>query len=473
MQIKKIYFLFIIFSTLFFISKSSSQEIFRENIAFLYLNNVSGRGGDNLEENLYSYIAENLKKQQNYNLLKIEDLKKILKDKGLEKVLNYLYLLDNSVILKLGKILNVDKILFGNILNYQEIITKEKSSVFIQMKLNLLNIKNNNLGISFEVSGSSEVKGKKKGEASKKEAYKNLFDNILKKFQGEEIKEEKKEYIGNTKSLLLHSPGVNHLPPEEERIYFGSLKEAKEKGYKLCPICFPEFLPSTESADKLEISLAQEISGVIEYYYRILPDQEKIKYLNEVGNKILKITERQNLRYVFNILNTDEINAFAAGAGYIYITKGMLDIIESEDELAGVLAHEIAHVVKKHIVRQYERDQKLSLLATTAVILSGGGQSQSSLIADFAQFLIMRGYDRKYEKEADEVAIFYLIKANYNPYSYIRVLKKIQDLEKTQPSKIEIYFNTHPPVAERIKRAEEYLKNWDEVRKKIEEILGG
>lgn len=448
-----------------------SQDIPQGKIAFLYLENVSGRGGEELGKKIYSHIVENFKKQSDYNLVTVENINKILKEKKLENVLEYISLFDIQDILKIGKILNLDKVLLGNILNYQEISTKEKSSVFLKVRIQIVDVNEKDLNNFFEISVNSEIRGKKKIDAARKEAYDNLFEKILRKLQGEEIKEESREYVGNIKSLLVHSPSAKHLPEENERIYFKSLKEAEDAGYKICPICFPELLSSTESADRLEISLAQEICGAIEYYYRILPDTEKINYLNKVGNKILKVTERQNLRYIFTILDTDEINAFAAGAGYIYITKGLLDIVETEDELAGVLAHEIAHIVKKHIVSQYERNTNLSILATAAVIFSGGG-TQSNLIADFAQFLIMRGYDRKYEREADQVALSYLIKANYNPYSYITILKKLQELEKVQPSKIEIYFNTHPPVSERIKRAEEFLKNWKEIQKKIKEVTG-
>ena len=138
-------------------------------------------------------------------------------------------------------------------------------------------------------------------------------------------------------------------------------------------------------------------------------DPEVLNRIEKVAAPIIANTGRKNFEYKFRLLDTDEVNAFAAPNGYIYVTKGLLKIIESDDELAFVLAHEIGHLEKKHAVIRYKRALGLSIF--TSILIIGSQQSDDSkddaaaLFASVMAAIINQGYSREQEKEADELPL--------------------------------------------------------------------
>lgn len=488
--VRKIGFLFVIlvlllrcFSSILAEEDNILNLLFKEKerIIFLYLEDVSDKTKPNIVRKIYDTIAHQIKMIPDFSYVEKDYFETYLKENKLTPLLDFITLLDTTTLAKLGRLIKADKILWGEITIYDEEMSRRKAEVCLQVNFQLFDVQEEKVVKNFMVFGKSKLSGRKKGNEARKIAYGSVASSLQRKLEGKELKiESKEEYIGNKKSKIFHLSNSHHLPSPENQIVFSSLAAAKEAGYKPCLVCFPLFSPSTKAADSLELALGQEIAGIIEYYYRILYNEEKTAEVSKVGEKIAQVTERQRLRYIFTILNTDEINAFAAAAGFIYITKGMLDIIESEDELASVLSHEIAHITKKHAVRQYRRASNLAFLG--AVLSAGAGVD--NIVVDFAQALVLNGYDRKYEREADELALIYMLKAGYNPEEYIKLLYKLKDLEKTEPSKLEVYFRSHPPTEDRIKRCKEFLKRYrklliivddllkkEEKRRKIEKLI--
>jgi len=264
------------------------------------------------------------------------------------------------------------------------------------------------------------------------------------------------EVIGNTQSKLYHLPNCSHLPPENERILFKNRLTAESEGFKPCKICFPETSPLVFTSN-LERELGKQAAGYLEYYYRVIYDDDLIAHINKLGHEVAKVSERPEIDWRFSILNTQEINAFALPGGYVYITKGMLDILESDEEIMAVLAHEIGHVVKKHGVQMYQQQVALSIIGSI-IALNTKASTAFSMGFDFVKILITRGYSRGAEKEADLCAVNYLHKAKYNPQVFLRVLHKIKDMEKHETPESSVYLRTHPPTEERIKYIEDYIK---------------
>lgn len=466
-------FIFILFAlSSYSFPQTPSLPPSKPKLLFLYFENTSGFDREKLDDSLYKILSDGFA-QAGYELKPLAQFKNTLKEKKLSPLLDDITLLDAPVIAKLGKLAGADKVLYGELTSYDEDFTKDRARVWVQAQFYVADAPSSAAEQQFEVHVTAELQGKKKGDEARKQAYDEFAKQTLLQLEnqtGENAPEE--VYVGNVKSGLFHSRSLNHLPKPEDQILLHSLKEAEEKGFKPCAICFPALLPSTEAADSFELQLGQELAGYVEHYYRVLHDEKLEAFVDKVGQKLVLETPRRNLRFIFTILNTDEVNAFATAAGYVYVTKGLLDVMESEDELAGVMSHEIAHIIRKHAVTQYKHASDVSFLGAVGVVLSGGGPA-AEMLSNFTQALILNGYDRKYEREADQLALVYGLKAGYDPQDFIKVLTKLQDMEKSEPSKIQVYFSSHPPTSERIKRAEEFLKTRADMAAQLDEALKG
>ncbi|MFH0801408.1 MAG: M48 family metalloprotease [bacterium] len=259
----------------------------------------------------------------------------------------------------------------------------------------------------------------------------------------------------NLDSKLYHKEKCDHISPGARVEICESIQEAVAGGYRPCPICFPENNPLLKQ-DELETALSREMSGAIEYSYRISGDQESIERVRRIGSRIVDANRLNdlNFNFFFNVLDSDEINAFSAG-GPIYVTEGLLRVLESDDELAGVISHEIGHVTNHHAIRQYRQGQNLDFLG---VIVGIATRSNIGMImSDFIGTLISRGYDRNFELEADEDALILTSVAGYRPEELIVSFKKLEDLGKQMPSNTPSWLSTHPEMAKRIEESKKML----------------
>jgi hypothetical protein len=291
-----------------------------------------------------------------------------------------------------------------------------------------------------------------KGEMDKKDFFPAAAKQIVNELQhaipgmqpSEALTEGDKAVVCNTQSRLFHDTNCHHLPTQTSANM--TRAQALDAGYKPCPICYPEMRKRIKP-DSTEALLGSEVAGFIEYYYRVSNDPEAHARLERIGRKILADNHFTKRDYVFTALNSDEINAFAAPAGYIYCTTGMLGAVESDDELAAVLGHEIAHVEQEHGVRQYRRAQKAATLGVLASIFTG---QDLSFLSDFVRELVLRGYDRHYEAEADQYGYTYVQRTSFRPEAEFTLLGKLKDMELTSDTKIASWMRTHPKADERI-----------------------
>ena len=214
---------------------------------------------------------------------------------------------------------------------------------------------------------------------------------------------------------------------------------------------------NTESDVLAEIEFGKEVAARVLGRFNGVNNEELTRYVNLVGLGLARNSGRADIDFRFYILESDSINAYAAPGGYIFITSGALELMEDEAELAGVLAHEIAHVSRKHIVKALEIKGSEDSGGLAKMV---GGRSETARVA-FSQavdgalsVLFEKGLEQEDEFDADEVGTLILANSGYDPEALRRFLAR---LSKQQAHKVEVVSRTHPPFDERYKRLTEVL----------------
>lgn len=204
-------------------------------------------------------------------------------------------------------------------------------------------------------------------------------------------------------------------------------------------------------SDSQEIGLGQEFDKQVRAESKILADQDWQNYFNEIGQKIVAVSDRPNIEYHFTVIESDDINAFATPGGYVYIYTGLLKLMTTEAELAAVTAHEISHIVARHSVKRLQQALGVNILYQIVV-----GESDSKTIqtaVGLGLSVALSGYSRANEREADEYGILYMANAGYNPYGAIDMFELLASASEGQRNFFENMFATHPETQERIDNA--------------------
>lgn len=213
-----------------------------------------------------------------------------------------------------------------------------------------------------------------------------------------------------------------------------------------------------------EIAIGQQAHPEILRQYGVYDEKPELNRLVErVGRRLAAQSERPNLPWTFTVLDTPMVNAMAVPGGYIYITRGMLERINSEDELAGVLGHEIAHVTARHSAQQISKQQLAQVgLVLGAVVAGPEALDRYGQLAQLGLGLLFQRYSRQHETEADLLGTGYMAEARFHPVGAERMLMTLQRLDKNESSGIDRYFMSHPDPAKRVR----------DVRQKITEMGG-
>lgn len=198
-----------------------------------------------------------------------------------------------------------------------------------------------------------------------------------------------------------------------------------------------------------ETRIGKQIAGNLLGAVPLVRDDKLQHYVNLVGNWVALQSGRKDISWHFGVLDTEDINAFAAPGGYIFLTKGLYRRLNNEAELAGVLAHEIAHVTKKHHLKVLKQSSLIGALGQAASSKAkSSDQVVQNLIGNGAE-IMARGLDKNAEFEADRVGIVFAARAGYEPWGLPEVLQDLAGLP-AKDSRTSLLFKTHPLPADRL-----------------------
>jgi beta-barrel assembly-enhancing protease len=196
-----------------------------------------------------------------------------------------------------------------------------------------------------------------------------------------------------------------------------------------------------------EVEIGRGIAATVAGRYRLLDDEALTRYVNLVGLAVAQQSPRAGeITFRFGVLDSDEVNAFAAPGGFILVTRGALAVLSSESELAGVLAHEIAHVDEKHILDGIRNADMLRGVTEEAQL----GGAVLDRINEFGSSLLFTGLERGDELESDSLAILYAVATGYRPDGLLRFLLAIEEEQGAEPGRLRELRASHPPAGDRI-----------------------
>jgi len=204
-----------------------------------------------------------------------------------------------------------------------------------------------------------------------------------------------------------------------------------------------------------EQKLGKKLSEDIEKKYEVIEDLNQNSLITEIGNKLAENSGMKEMKFHFRILKEDGPNAFSIPGGYIYVTYDLFDYVQSDDELAGILAHEIAHIVHNHALEQTRDNTKYSLLTILAVLLTR--EPDVAVLGKLTTITFLNQYRREYEEEADLTATELLIKTGYNPVGFLTFLERLYTREMFKPELNLGIFQTHPDTENRINYVKDML----------------
>src|ERR1700739_4758622 len=207
-----------------------------------------------------------------------------------------------------------------------------------------------------------------------------------------------------------------------------------------------------------QINMGRQYADQVDNSSKLIKDPVVTEYVNRIGQNLVRNSDSK-VPFTIKVIDADVINAFALPGGFFYVNTGLILAADNEAELAGVMAHEIAHVAACHIARQNTRGT-LAQLATIPIIFTTGGwgglaaQEAAGMVLPAAMFKFSRGF----EAEADYLGVQYMYKSGYDPHAFTAFFEKIEAQEKKKPGSFSKAFETHPPTPDRIEKSQEEIE---------------
>lgn len=209
-----------------------------------------------------------------------------------------------------------------------------------------------------------------------------------------------------------------------------------------------------------EVQMGQQEAAQINQQLPLVRDAEANRYINLLGDQIASKTSRADLDWRFYIVDSREVNAFAVPGGFVYVNRGLIERTTGMDELAGVLGHEIGHVVRRHTVKQMEKMQGANVGVTLACVLTNVCNSQIAQAGiNVAGTAVFAKFSRADEAEADVEAVNNTIRAGINPIGVVTMFEKLIAERKTRPGAVAGWFATHPGEEDRIAAVQAHINS--------------
>jgi beta-barrel assembly-enhancing protease len=207
-----------------------------------------------------------------------------------------------------------------------------------------------------------------------------------------------------------------------------------------------------------EIALGKQLAQQVDRQAKFIDDPVVTEYVNRVGQNLVRNSDAQ-VPFTIKVIDSDVVNAFALPGGFFYVNTGMILHADEESELAGVMAHEIAHVCARHGTKQATKGEITQLAMIPAMIFIPYTWAGYAIYQgmNFAIPMAFLRFTRADEAEADYLGLQYMYKAGYDPNSFVSFFEKVEALEKKQPGTIPKVFSTHPPTPDRIEAAQKEI----------------
>jgi predicted Zn-dependent protease len=219
--------------------------------------------------------------------------------------------------------------------------------------------------------------------------------------------------------------------------------------------------PNFYSIEK-EIALGKGLAAQVERQAKIIDDPVIAEYVNRVGQNLVRNSDAK-VPFTIKVIDIDDVNAFALPGGFFFVNSGLILKADTESELAGVMAHEIAHVAARHATRQATKAELAQLMTLPLIFYGGWAGYGARQAAGVALPLSFMHFSQGAESEADLLGLQYMYKTGYDPGSFVDFFEKIESLEKKKPGTLSKFFSSHPPTANRITTSQaniqKYLKD--------------
>jgi predicted Zn-dependent protease len=207
-----------------------------------------------------------------------------------------------------------------------------------------------------------------------------------------------------------------------------------------------------------EIAMGKMYAQEVERSAKLVDDPVVSEYVNRVGQNLVRNSDAK-VPFTIKVIDSDAVNAFALPGGFFYVNSGLILRAESEAELAGVMAHEIAHVAARHSTKRETKGQLTQLATIPLILLGPGGWAGYGIYQglNFAIPLTFLKFSRGDENEADFLGLQYAYKTGYDPNAFVSFFEKVQAEEKRRPGTVPTVFSTHPPTTDRVEKVQKTI----------------
>ena len=207
-----------------------------------------------------------------------------------------------------------------------------------------------------------------------------------------------------------------------------------------------------------DIKIGKQYAMMVESSARMIQDPVVNEYVNRIGQNLVRNSDAK-VPFTIKVVDSDDINAFALPGGFFYVNSGLILAADDEAELAGVMAHEIAHVAARHQTREMTRANYVSMASIPLILINSWGLYEAANAGlSLALPVTFMKFQRGFEAEADYLGLQYMYKAGYDPQAFIAFFEKVQALEKEKPGKLAKAFATHPQTPDRIQKSQEEIR---------------
>jgi predicted Zn-dependent protease len=207
-----------------------------------------------------------------------------------------------------------------------------------------------------------------------------------------------------------------------------------------------------------QVAMGRSFAQQVESQVKMVNDPVVTEYVNRIGQNLVRNSDAQ-VPFTIKVIDSDVVNAMALPGGFFYVNSGLILAADEEAEVAGVMAHEIAHVAACHAAREISRSNLMQLASIPLIFVGGGIGYAGYEAAGIAGMFGILKFSRGFEAEADYLGIEYMYRAGYDPSAFVSFFEKVQAMEKKKPGTLAKAFDTHPQSADRIQKSQ------DEIRK--------